>query len=979
MLSALFFFALAFSSPAMSEDFPPPPRFAHEPKELSLSAAEREWISNHPDIRLGVHMSELPYESFTRDRQYEGIVSDFVKYINRQTGLRMRPDKRLQWYEVLKMIREREVDVVPMLDRTPEREDFVNFSIPYLKLKLAVVALEESGIEAIDDIRGKTIAVVMNHPQERLLKQDFPSSKFYIVQTVEDALLAVAKRKADAYVGDLTAITYLRRKLRLDNIKIVGITHYEIEFCFGVRKDWPELASIIDKALKSMPPRYQHSIQRYWTFVRVERMPDWSLVWKIGGAIGGASLLMLVVFVLWGRRLGREIIERKKAETLMRNSIQLLETLFDTIPGPVYYVGINGDFLGCNRAFREEIVGMDRKEMTGKSFYEIMRALNADKVSFFQHKTSALIQNPGVQIYDVDIVCTDNNVRDFTVYSATFKQNSREAGIVSVMLDITEKKKIEKELLLAINAAEAATDAKSNFVANMSHELRTPLNAVIGITHLIMQTELSEKQQNYLEKIDSASRHLLGVINDILDFSKIEAGKMTMESISFNFTKTCQEINDMFLAKAKEKNLKLLFSISPKIPRRLKGDPLRLKQILINLVSNAIKFTNSGEVSIIAELARKRGNKVKLKITVQDTGIGMNQEQLGSLFIPFTQADNSMTRKFGGTGLGLVITKSLIEIMNGHLEVESTPNAGSVFAFDIEVESESDEQETDTSTIIPVNRAAIKTRNLEKLERIRGASVLLVEDNAINRQVAMEMLSQAGIVVSSVENGKEAVELIVGKGKSFDAVFMDVQMPVMDGYKATELIRESGNRTPVIALTAHVMPAAIKRCLQAGMNDHLNKPLNPELMYSTLLKWIKPGVREHVPVPEETIEEEDAPQLCDMPGLNITRALEPIDGDSALLSQLLDTFRKDFGHEGSNILKAFETGDLTYMKHSFHKLKGSASYIGADELKNCCSELEMKLINGQEVKREEIDILTRHISQVVDSIAILIGKPTVAH
>jgi len=700
-------------------------------------------------------------------------------------------------------------------------------------------------------------------------------------------------------------------------------------------------------------------------------------------ALSGVVILVIVVGVLfWRRRIIREISDRQNAEDSLRNHIDFLRTLFDTIPGPVFCCTTDGIILSCNRRFIDLMVGPDCPELNGNSLFQVLDRNNADKTELLRARLREVPDAGDALILDLDLIDCANQRREYSVFIGAFRKNTQSRSMIGVMLDITDKKQIQFELVQAKNAAESATEAKSNFVANMSHELRTPLNAVIGISHLLLQTELNEKQLEYLEKIDTSSRHLLGVINDILDFSKIEAGKMTIEEIDFSISSICQELNDMFLNKAKEKNLNLVFSLDERVPAMLCGDPLRLKQILINLISNAIKFTNQGEITVAIESGRKRGRKVKLKFSVRDTGIGMSQEQLDSLFEPFSQADNSMTRKFGGTGLGLVITRRLIEIMNGHMEVESTPGSGSNFIFDIELDLVTEEtaELLGASPIITVNHMTMKEKNLEKLQKIRGAKVLLVEDNTINRQVAMEMLSHVGIVVDSAENGKEAVDMLLEEHRDYDAIFMDVQMPIMDGYKATETIRAAGVTVPIIALTAHVMPAAIKRCLQSGMNDHLNKPLNPELLYASLLKWIKPGQR-------ETIEENrkamlppvEKPKLCDMPGLNISRALEPLDGDTALLAQLLNSFRKDFGAEGNCIIRAFDSGDFSYLKHTFHKIKGSASYIGADDLRNIASTLEEKLFNNEAVSLDEVEALIRHLSQVNDSIAMLGGKPTVVH
>ena len=949
---------------------------------LILTSAEKRWLTTHDSIHLGVHKSYLPYEAISSNGVYEGIVAEYLHFISRRINLKMRPEGVISWYNPIKLITDGQVDVIPMLGPTEERRKYLLFSRPFLRMKIAIMVKDGSSFESIEDLRGKTVAAILNHSYEKMLRQDYPGINFTLVPTEEDALKLIYAGKAQAVIGDLATLTYLRNKDSECRLKLLCITPYEYDICFGVRRDWPELVSILNKTIATMPLRYQHYLYRHWTNIRVEKQLDWHLIGRIAGGGGIFMLLLMVGIFFWRRQIIREISERRAAENNLRNHLDFLKTLFDTIPGPVFCCSGDGIILSCNRFFIDLLAGPGVPELSGASIFEAINRNNNDKTDFLRERLRAVPDAGNALIFDLELLDCSNQLREFSVYIGAFRKDMQSRAMIGVMLDITDKKQILHELELAKNEAEAATEAKSNFVANMSHELRTPLNAVIGISHLLSQTSLDEKQCSYLEKIDSASRHLLGVINDILDFSKIEAGKMTIEEIDFSMAATCQELNDMFLNKAKEKKLELTFALDEKIPPMLCGDPLRLKQILINLISNSIKFTHKGSIAVTIEAGRKRGRKVKLKFSVRDTGIGMSQEQLDSLFEPFSQADNSMTRKFGGTGLGLVITRRLIEIMSGHMEVESTPNFGSNFIFDIELNMvvEDNADAMVASPIITVNHMTMKEKNLERLNKIRGAKVLLVEDNTINRQVAMEMLSQVGISVDSAENGKEAVDCLLVAHHDYDAIFMDVQMPIMDGYKATETIRAAGIATPIIALTAHVMPAAIKRCLQSGMNDHLNKPLNPELLYVSLLKWIKPGQRETIEENRKAVlSPTEKPKLCDMPGLNISRALDPLDGDTVLLSQLLNSFRKDFGPEVSSIMHAFDSGDLNYLKHTFHKIKGSASYIGADDLRNLAAELEEKLFNNESVSQVQVESLVHLLGQVNESIAMLSGKSAIAH
>ena len=797
-----------------------------------LSEEEKAYIRNHPVISLAAEYDNYPVSFYNKyEKQWQGIVYDILDELETLTGLTFRIDNEpdTEWPELLRMLESGKVSMITELLRSPERNELFLWPDAVIMMdNYALISRSDYPAIHVNDILHLKVGLINETAYTSLFQRWFPgNNNTALYDNTDAAFNALERDEVDMVMANLSQLLMLTNYYERPGYKANFMFDIASESTFGFFRGEAVLCSIVNKALRLVDTR---EISGQWmrrTYDYRAKLAHSQRPWLIS-----AIVLFFCILVLLFIQFQKKLLAGKQLETLVRertNELVIqsatLNAAFEATPDMVFCKDLNFRYTRCNKAF-ENYFNVRESDIKGKGNIDGL-GLSAKAVEQYSDQDRKVVGEGEVIVIEEYIPSADGTKQLFETCKVPMMQNGRITGMLGISHNITERKAMEEQAL-------SASRAKSVFLANMSHEIRTPMNAIIGMVAIGEAASDTERKDYCFAKIGDASRHLLGVINDILDMSKIEANKFELSPDEFNFEKMIQSVVNVINFRVDEKRQRFTMYIDDAIPKNLIADDQRLAQVITNLLGNAVKFTpEQGFISLNARFLGERDGLCVIELAISDTGIGISHEQQKHLFNSFQQAEISTARRFGGTGLGLAISKNIVEMMGGTIGVQSEPGKGSVFTFTVQAKKS-----------VHVHNTADNPPGVKKdiAGIFAGRRALLAEDMEINREIVLALLEPTLLEIDCAENGAEAVRKFSEAPRKYDLIFMDVQMPEMDGYEATRRIRAlnlpQAKTIPIVAMTANVFREDVEKCVKAGMNGHVGKPLNFDEVLEQLYTYL---------------------------------------------------------------------------------------------------------------------------------------------
>lgn len=912
-----------------------PPRSAR----LQFTADDQAWLAEHEPIRVVVNEFNAPVSYFDQQRNFQGFAADVLGVISLYSGIETIVIRTQSFEEMKKYLTYDSADLAIMSPSTKLKNNFI-FSKEFTSTPFVLVSHSKTDIQHKNKLR---LALPRAHTVNDLVHQNIPNAEITKVENYLEAMTAVSKAKADATIAPLGVADYYINHYFDKTLSIDYLINDAppAVLAFAATKDNTQLISILNKILASIPPDELQALENRWRRNAVPGKETWRDYKYTIYTMIGATVMFILAAIYWTWLTRIHYIRRLDAKQEIQNQLLFMQEVVDSIPHPIYVRDIDQQLILCNQSYQHIFKAINKEDILHKSIEEgSHRVIEAHELGKEYRK--AIQENRAIS-RDREIHIDGKAVNIYHWFQPYKNEHGKTCGIVGGWIDVSDRVKLMAQLREAKELADSASKAKTQFLATMSHEIRTPMNAIIGLLELaIKRSHENQFDFNSIRVAHDSAKGLLALIGDILDIVKIEAGELTLNPTKIDLKQTISSTIQIFEGIALEKKLPLKLIFDHKLPQYVLLDPLRLKQILSNLISNAIKFTNQGIVTVSAEQQLELNEQMYLLLKVSDTGIGISKDDQQKLFRPFAQVQGSHNR--GGTGLGLAICRSLCDMMGGELSMTSEPEQGTTLSMRLPLYPVKDIANTMLSPSLNVDTDP---------PTVLPQHILIVDDHSANRLLLSQQLRYLGHSVDEATNGLEAIQLF--RQHPYRIVLTDCNMPIMDGYEFSRRLRlfEQNNNLPaavVLGYTANAQLEAKQACIDAGMNDCLFKPISLEDLRLKLESCCQKLTQEH---PQQAFLSEALTKLTG--------------GNTSLFKQLLKELLNANEADLIDLKKAVLNNNIVDAKNIAHKIKGAARIIAATELVIACEQLEqIKNSNELTLKFDNIKIAIDRLTNEIE-------------